>query len=104
MEKKLCFSHKILYILSSNIVGQSSILMNLLIIIFTLKEFIGSHLMKERMKKAFRSKVNYGKKYKVKIIEVDQNMRRDVVMKSWNFSFKKKKKMKYQNPIILDVD
>ena len=53
---------------------------------------------KKNEKRAFRSKVNYGKKYKVKTIVVDKNMKRDVLMKNWSFPSKKSKykKMKYQ--------
>ena len=40
-------------------------------------------------KRAFRSIVNYGKKYKVKTIVVDKNMKRDVLMKNWSFPSKK---------------
>ena len=40
-------------------------------------------------KRGFRSKVNYGKKYKVKTIVVNKNMKRDVLMKNWNFPSKK---------------
>ena len=48
-EKMLTLIKKILYFLSSNIVGQSLILMNLLTIIFILEEFISSHILKERL-------------------------------------------------------
>ena len=44
---------------------------------------------KKNEKKAFRSKVNYGKKYEVKTIEVDKNMQRDILMKNWSFPKKK---------------
>ena len=84
-EKKLTLIQKILYFLSSNIDSQSLILMNLLIITFILKEFINNHIIKERTKKSIRSKVNYGKKYKINTIVVDKNMQRDVLMKNWNF-------------------
>ena len=63
--------------------------MNLLIITFILKEFINNHIIKERTKKiTSRSKVNYGKKYKVKTIVVDKSMKRDVLMKNCNFYLK----------------
>ena len=39
-------------------------------------------------KRAFRSKVNYGKKYKVKTIVVDKNIQRDILMKNWSFPSK----------------
>ena len=51
-------------------------------------------------KRAFRSKVNYGKKYKVKTIVVDKNMKRDVLMKNWSFPSKKSKCKKMKYPII----
>ena len=49
--EKQTLTQKIFYFLSSNIDSQSLILMNPLIIIFILKEFINSHIIKERTKK-----------------------------------------------------
>ena len=86
----MTLTQKILYFFSSNIDSRSLILMNLLIITFILKEFVNNHIIKERTKKrAFRSKVNYDKKYKAKTIVVDKNIKRDVLMKNWNFPSKK---------------
>ena len=87
-EKADSYSENSLF-LSSNIDSQSLILMNLLIITFILKEFINNNIIKERTKKrTSRSIANYGKKYKVKTIVVDKSMKRDVLMKNWNFYLK----------------
>ena len=108
-EKKLTLIQNILYFLSSNIPSQSLILMNLLIIVFILKEFISSHTIKERMKKE-HSEANLiiVKKYKVKTIVVDKSIQSDVLMKTWSFHIKnkqikrkkEKKKMKMKYHII----
>ena len=83
LEKKLTLTQKILYFLSSKY-WQSKLNSN---------ESTNNHIYPEGIykqpynkrkneKRAFRSKVNYGKKYKVKTIVVDKNMKRDVLMKN----------------------
>ena len=108
LEKKLTLTQKILYFLSSKY-WQSKLNSN---------ESTNNHIYPEGIykqpynkrkneKRAFRSKVNYGKKYKVKTIVVDKNMKRDVLMKNWSFPSEKKQIQKDEisnNPIIWDDD
>ena len=47
------------------------------------------YIKRKNEKRAFRSKVNYDKKYKVKTIVVDKNMQSEILIKNWNFPSKK---------------